>query len=114
MNLSGLPPQPKPERVNPDAAYLGAVRQLPCCACGRHAPSEAHHCRDMPDYDERGLYERLPGAAQKSGDRDAIPLCGTCHWEFHNRRLTFHALHGRDYTYIGPTRAAISKMEVDF
>ena len=102
------------EKVSRDVDYMLAVKGLPCAACGRHGPNEAHHCRDLPDYDERGLYERLPGAAQKSGDRDTIPLCPADHWLFHNRRLEFHRLYGKDYGYIAPTRATLGYAEVDF
>jgi len=115
MNLSNRGPlglrSPKPK---PDPAYLARVRELPCCACGKYGPSEAHHCRDLPDYEERGLYSQLPGAARRSGDRDTIPLCQNDHWMFHNRRDEFHAEYGKDYGYIPTTRAALSDMEIDF
>ncbi len=48
------------------AAYLAAIRQLPCCACGAPAPSDAHHLK--ADTGERG-------AAMKATDRFAVPLC---------------------------------------
>lgn len=114
MNLTGQPIHQKPERVKADNAYLNKVRQMRCITCGAPAPSEAHHCRDLPDFDERGLYQRLPGAARKSGDHDAVPLCPPCHWLFHNRRSEFHAKYGKDYGFIGPTRAAADAMEIDF
>lgn len=92
-----------------DAAYLDAVRALPCCACGRSAPSEAHHARDLPDHADRHLYERIPGAGLRSSDRDAIPLCGPdgCHRMFHLERSQFHALYGRDYYMIKDVRSII-------
>ena len=104
----------KPAKLDRATEYMLAVKRLTCCTCGRHGPSDAHHCRDLPDYDERGLYTRLPGAAQKSGDRDTIPLCQTCHWTFHNRRSEFHRLYGKDYGFIAPTRALLADMELDF
>jgi hypothetical protein len=113
MNLCKRPPYRKPEKTAPDPEYLARVRQLPCCACGVRGV-EAHHCRDLPDFGERGLYQRLPGAGQKSGDRDAIPLCPPCHRKFHLNRAQFHADHGRDYAFIGPTRAAINEGEIGF
>ena len=113
MNLAGRPPVPKAGKPVKDADYLDLVRAMPCCACGRHAPSEAHHCRDMPDYDERGLYDSLPGAALKSSDRDTIPLCPTCHWTFHNRRLEFHRLYGKDYHKINSIRRASGMITPD-
>ena len=87
-----------------DAAHLDAIRALPCAACGRAGPSEAHHCRDRPDYHERHLYDRLPGAGQRSADRDAIPLCSNHHRMFHLLREEFHAQYGRDYYMIAQAR----------
>lgn len=114
MNLAAKPPLGlKPPKVKPDPAYLAKVRAKPCVCCGVYGV-EAHHCRDLPDHNERGLYQRLPGAAQKSGDRDAIPLCQFHHRMFHLERETFHENYGRDYSYIGPTRAAITEQEIDY
>ncbi len=113
MNLTGQPVYQKAPKAKRDPAYLAAVRALPCVCCGKQ-PVEAHHCRDMPVHDERGLYDRVPGAALKSSDRDAIPLCPHHHRMFHLNRSEFHAEYGRDYGFIGPTRAAISDLELDF
>lgn len=113
MNITGQTVRQKPEKARPDPAYLARVRQLPCVCCGGW-PVEAHHCRDVPDYGERGLYERIPGAAMKSSDRDAIPLCPLHHRMFHLDRSEFHAEFGKDYGFIGPTRAAADDAEVDF
>lgn len=104
----------KPPKAKKDPAYLAKVRELPCVCCGAHGPNEAHHCRDLPDFRERGLYKRVPGAAMKSHDHDTIPLCPHCHWLFHNRRPDFHAICGKDYGHIGVTRIAVSGGEVDF
>ena len=43
-----------------------AVKLLPCAACGRHGPSNAHHkiCRVM---------------GRKSSDFETMPLCDACH-----------------------------------
>jgi len=114
MNLTGKSVCPKPTPVKADHAHLSRVRGLPCAACGRSGPNEAHHCRDLPDYAERDIYQRIPGAAMKSGDHDAIPLCQEDHWMFHNRRAEFHALYGKDYRHITTTREAISPLEIDF
>lgn len=97
--------------------YMGCVKMLPCCGCGKPGPNDAHHCRDLPDFNERGLYTRLPGARLKSGAHDTIPLCGGpdgCHSLFHLNRTEFHRRHGKDYGFIAPTRAALSTMEIDF
>lgn len=114
MNLAGIPVRAKPEKVKPDPAYLDQVRGEPCAACGRPGPSEAHHCRDVPPFEEQGLYQRLPGNSRKSGDRDAIPLCPEDHRLFHASRRTFHERYGPDYGYIAPTRAKLSDMEIEF
>jgi len=113
MNITGQPIRQKPQKAPKDPVYLAAVHTLPCACCGS-MPVEAHHCRDLPDYDERGLYDRIPGAAMKSSDRDAIPLCPDHHRMFHEDRRAFHAQFGKDYSYIGPTRARLSEGEVDF
>lgn len=66
MSLDGRPVQQKAPR-NSDPEFLAEIRKLPCLACGRAAPSEAHHVRS------RGAY----------GGDDAwnvIPLCAAeCH-----------------------------------
>jgi len=115
MNLLNQEPTGlKVGKARKDPKYLKAVRGLPCVCCGRSGPCEAHHCRDLPDFNEQGLYKQLPAAARKSHDRDAIPLCAECHWLFHNRRSEFHAICGKDYGHIGPTRAQLSHAELDF
>jgi len=57
------------------------VRQLPCCVCGRAAPSEPHH------YPSRGA-----GGTSK----DLVPLCTAHHREFHMGAETFQARYGVD------------------
>jgi hypothetical protein len=49
--------------------HLAFVRQLPCVACGKAAPSEAAHVR-------RGANG---GVGVKPADRYAVPLCNACH-----------------------------------
>jgi hypothetical protein len=49
--------------------HLAFVRQLPCVACGKAAPSEAAHVRTGTD----------GGVGVKPGDRYAVPLCNACH-----------------------------------
>lgn len=98
--------------------YMMLVKQLPCCACGAPAPSDAHHCKDKPPYkynDGMGPYVRLPGAGMKSSDMDVIPLCATgCHQfgpnSFHDGTDNFHKLYGYDYTYIEQTRKRVGEM----
>ena len=100
-----------------DFAYMKKVKQLPCVICGS-TPCDAHHCTHIPDFDERGLYERIPGAGMKSHDRDTIPLCKIHHQHgpeaIHNGKQSWRDKHGPDYKFIGPTRAAVADMEIDF
>jgi hypothetical protein len=53
--------------------HLAFVRQLPCVACGKAAPSEAAHVRTGTD----------SGIGIKPGDRYAVPLCSACHARQH-------------------------------
>ena len=110
MNLTGKGPTQKPAKVAPDEAYLDDVRALPCVCCGQTGV-EAHHCKDMPPKAEQGIYTRLPGAALKSGDWDAIPLCPPHHRMYHLERRIFHKYFGKDYSFIARTRRLIEQGE---
>ena len=60
--------------------HLAFVRQLPCVACGKAAPSDAAHVRIGTD----------GGVGRKPGDRYAVPLCAICHAKQHRvGELTF-------------------------
>ena len=59
-------PKPNPRRRT---QHLAFVRQLPCVACGKAAPSEAAHVRSGSD----------GGAGMKPSDRYSLPLCTDCH-----------------------------------
>ena len=60
--------------------HLAFVRQLPCVACGKAAPSEPAHVRTGTD----------GGVGMKPGDRYAVPLCNACHAKQHRvGELTF-------------------------
>jgi len=62
------------------AQHLAFVRQLPCVACGKAAPSEAAHVRTGTD----------GGVGVKPGDRYTVPLCTFCHAKQHRiGELTF-------------------------
>ena len=62
------------------AQHLAFVRQLPCVACGKAAPSDAAHVRTGTD----------GGVGMKPGDRYAVPLCTACHEKQHRvGELTF-------------------------
>jgi hypothetical protein len=65
-------PKPKPH-LRGRQQHLAFVRQLPCVACGKAAPSEAAHVRTGTD----------GGVGMKPGDRYAVPLCNACHARQH-------------------------------
>ena len=71
--------KPKPN-LRRRGQHLAFVRQLPCVACGKAAPSDAAHVRTGTD----------GGVGRKPGDRYAVPLCMTCHAKQHRvGELTF-------------------------
>jgi hypothetical protein len=64
--------KPKP-KLRKRSQHLTFVRQLPCVACGKAAPSEAAHVRTGTD----------GGTGMKPGDRYSVPLCTACHAKQH-------------------------------
>jgi hypothetical protein len=71
--------KPKPD-LHRRVQHLAFLRQLPCVACGKPAPSEAAHVRTGTN----------GGVAVKPGDRYAVPLCTACHANQHRvGELTF-------------------------
>jgi hypothetical protein len=73
------PRKPKPN-LRRRVQHLAFVRQLPCVACGKAAPSDAAHVRRGTD----------GGVGRKPGDRYAVPLCTACHAKQHRvGELTF-------------------------
>jgi hypothetical protein len=64
--------KPKPN-LHRRGQHLAFLRQLPCVACGKAAPSEAAHVRTATD----------GGVGVKPADRYAVPLCATCHAKQH-------------------------------
>jgi hypothetical protein len=121
----GLPPVSakkrayrKSEAGREGQAYMVAVKGLPCVICGSPPPNDAHHCKDVPPDGRKGLYQQLPAAGRKSGDKDTIPLCRSCHQTgpeaYHKNRTAWREKHGPDYGFIGPTRAAVANHEIDF
>lgn len=86
----------KPRRASAlDPAYLRFIRSLPCCACGRRAPSHAHH--------EIGGGR---GKGQKAPDRRTLPLCSQCHADF-------HALAGSFCDYTLAMKRELQELEID-
>ena len=67
-------------KLHRQGQHLAFVRQLPCVACGKAAPSEAAHVRTGTD----------AGVGIKPADRYAVPLCVSCHAKQHRvGELTF-------------------------
>lgn len=64
-------PQPKPLPPARCEKYLALVRGMCCVACGASGPSHAHH------WGPRGM-------GQKTTDFRTVPLCVSCHQEFHD------------------------------
>lgn len=52
--------------------YLAHVRKYPCAVCARTGPSDPHH------FGPRGM-------GQKTDDFRVVPLCRSCHDDFHQR-----------------------------
>ena len=103
-----------------DLDYMGMVRTLPCIGCGTTVNVKAHHCKDKPPLNMRGIYQIFP-EGRKSGPRDTIPLCEPgCHNfgpnSYHVNRPEFHRRNGFDYLHILPTRAAVAALmgEIDY
>jgi hypothetical protein len=80
--------------------YMGYVKQLPCVACGKPGPSEAHHCY----HDRYGT--------RKASDFDVIPLCPACHrtdrLSVHNAKATWRETHGPDHGFIPQVRGDVA------
>lgn len=71
-----LPRQPREratEATGRDAAYLAAIRTLPCLKCGME-PSEAAHVRYAS-----AAFGKASALQKKPDDRFAVPLCAGCH-----------------------------------
>ena len=64
--------KPKPN-LRRQVHHVAFVRQLPCVACGKAAPSDAAHVRTGTG----------GGVGIKPGDRYAVPLCTACHARQH-------------------------------
>lgn len=68
----------KPKRHR-DPSLLAAIRQLPCAACGKAGPSEAHHVRTK-------------GSGAGDWDYNLTPLCHEDHraWHYMGPSRFFH------------------------
>lgn len=65
--------EPKPERgTKACKEHLKLIKSLPCCVCSSPPPNDAHHIKNNT------------GLALKSSDFETIPLCSSCHYDFHH------------------------------
>lgn len=64
--------RPRKRKPGDDPAYLAAVRTLRCCNCDAAPESHPHH---------EILNGR--GKSQKAPDNRTMPMCFTCHENFH-------------------------------
>ena len=60
-----------------DAQYLKWCRRQPCAQCGATNDITAHH------------HTKGRGRGQRASDREAFPLCLTCHSNFHGASGAF-------------------------
>lgn len=60
---------PVEKRPGKHPEYLALIRQLPCCVCGKPAPSEPHHLK----------CGTRRGGALKAPDNETLPLCHDHH-----------------------------------
>lgn len=87
--------RPTPDQLE----YMGKVKQLPCCICGKPGPSDAHH----------PICGRYGG--KRNNHFDVIPLCKECHQHgplaIHNDKTAWVERNGPDTDYVEQTKLAI-------
>lgn len=69
--------------------YLDYVRAHDCSACGKRAPSDAHHVA------ARGISPAIHGGGmgQKMDDMWVVPVCRRCHMHWHSS-ITYRCFPG--------------------
>ena len=85
-------------RTTAKTAYMMAVKELDCCVCGTHGPSEAHHCRS---------------GGMARDDLKTIPLCYECHRGvngYHMAKRTWEAANGPDHGFVEQTRKLVGEI----
>lgn len=88
-------------KTNEERAYHHMVAKLPCAACyGR--PVQLHHPRG---------YEFGTGMGLKSSHYDVIPLCKSCHDEFHLHRVRFTNKNGSQKDLVARTKAQVEQLK---
>jgi len=107
MSLNGKPPMglktPKPTAAERAAgrAHMARVKALPCVACGKPGPSDAHHC----------IHDRF--SQRKASDFETIPLCKYCHqWgpnAIHNRPAKWRRINGADHEFLPVVAGMIAR-----
>jgi len=82
-------------RTKAKTAYMMAVKELDCCVCGAHGPSDAHHCRS---------------GGMARDDMKTIPLCYECHRGvngYHLAKRSWEEKWGFDFHYVIQTQLEI-------
>ena len=113
VNITNRPPlglkpdKPTAAQIRAGKEYMARVKELPCAACGKPGPSDAHHC----------ICGRF--GTNRASDFDTIPLCVECHrypypGAIHSGKASWVAVHGPDHGFIPTTRVALSDVELDF
>jgi hypothetical protein len=74
-----------------DHAYIRWVKAQRCCACGWHwDPFEKHRPWQLVRrWIEAHHHTQRRSFGRRAHDRDAMPLCNQCHWDFHHARGEF-------------------------
>lgn len=94
------------ERDGMDPDHLIAIRNGPCCCCGRIGVTQAHHLRRVEG----------TGMGKRAADKYAIPLCGMCHSDLHDRigdEEKFLADNGIDGPALAAALWALRTLDID-
>jgi hypothetical protein len=73
-----------------EKAYHGWCKEQRCVCCTAE-PVEAHHCDGATSKTKVDLVTVL------IGHWFVIPLCGSCHWLYHNNKSQFTAVNGKQH-----------------
>ena len=100
-------PNPKPKKIvkrnthKPNTAeskHLRSVKELDCIACGKHAPSDAHHITDC---------------GRRISHYHTLPLCKGCHQtgniSVHGSKRTFEAKWGTQLQLLEKTKRLLNE-----
>lgn len=89
--IAARPGPPRRTSADRDEDFKAFIRTLPCCACGKPAPSEAAHTGSNG------------GMAMKADDTSSVPLCAECH---RTGPLAYHVIGKRAFERVHGVRFA--------